>query len=269
VLDKIRNYQKLTPTDARVIGIEKKDDYEQRLILFQTPFGYRRMGDLFLPAAGDGPFPAILYVHWYETEASDSNRRQFKNEAIELAKSGIVSLSVETLWSDIDFFYKRTQDDDERLSVEEAINLRRYMDFLLLQPNVNAERFAYVGHDFGGMYGALAGGLDKRPTHYVIMAATPRFPDWYLYFPKLEGEAREAYIKKMSPIDPINHVADLSPAPIFFQFGNDDFHVPDERIQEFFAAAKDPKEMKIYEAGHGLNEQATQDRKEWLKKKLS
>ena len=38
--------------------------------------------------------------------------------------------------------------------------------------------------------------------------------------------------------------------------------------KNFSAAARSPKEMKWYEAGHGLNEDATRDRKAWLKKKL-
>jgi dienelactone hydrolase len=101
------------------------------------------------------------------------------------------------------------------------------------------------------------------------MAATPRFSDWYLYFPKLDGAEREAFIHQMSEIDPITHIANLSPAPILFQFGSDDSHVSNERAQEFFAAANEPKEMKMYEAGHGLNEQSARDRSEWLKRKLS
>jgi len=72
----------------------------------------------------------------------------------------------------------------------------------------------------------------------------------------------------MSEIDPINHVGHLSPAPLFFQFGRNDPHVPNERADEFFAAAKEPKEMKVYDSGHGLNEESTRDRKEWLKKQL-
>jgi fermentation-respiration switch protein FrsA (DUF1100 family) len=119
------------------------------------------------------------------------------------------------------------------------------------------------------MYGLLAGGLDKRPTHYVIMAATPRFPDWYLYAPKLEGEAREAFIRQMAAIDPIAQVGNLSPAPLLFQFATDDFHVPRERAEEFFAAAREPKELCWYEAGHGLNNQATQERMAWLAEALS
>jgi predicted esterase len=100
------------------------------------------------------------------------------------------------------------------------------------------------------------------------MAATPSFPDWYLYSPKLEGEAREAFIRQMSEIDPITHVPGLSPAELFFQFGMDDPHVPKDRAQNFFTAANEPKEMKWYEAGHGLNQEATVDRKAWLKEKL-
>lgn len=263
----MQNYTRLIPSDVRVVTRKSADGFERQLLVFQTPFGYRRMAELFLPE-GSGPFPAILYVHWYEPEAHDSNRSQFVDEAIEMAKRGAICLTVETLWSDLDFFLKRTQADDMQNSMEEVVNLRRFMDFILSQPNVDAARFAYVGHDFGGMYGVLAGSLDKRPTHYVIMAATPRFSDWYLYLPKLEGEAREAFIRTMSEIDPITHIENLITTPVFFQFGNDDFHVPLERADEFFAAAKEPKEMKIYESGHGLNEEAKKDREIWLKKQL-
>jgi cephalosporin-C deacetylase-like acetyl esterase len=185
-----------------------------------------------------------------------------------MARGGALCISIETLWSDRDFFLKLTQADDMQNSMEEVVNIRRAMDLLFSQPNVDSKRFAYVGHDFGGMYGVLAGSLDQRPTQYVVMASTPRFPDWYLYLPKLEGEARAAFIRQMSEIDPIGHVQNLSPADVFFQFALDDFHVPKERAEELFAAAKNPKEMKWYEAKHGLNEAATQDRKAWLKQKL-
>jgi predicted esterase len=267
MLPEMRNYQKLSTSDVRLLRAKKDDGFERQLLVFQTPFGYRRMGELFIPQ-GDGPFPVILYVHWYEPESHDSNRSQFVNEAVEMAKSGAICLTVETLWSDPDFFMKRTQADDAQNSIEEIVNLRRFMDFLLSQSKADSKRFALVGHDFGGMYGTLAGSLDGRPTHYVIMAATPRFPDWYLYLPSLEGAGREAFIRQMSEIDPIAHVASISPAPILFQFGNDDFHVPLERANEFFEVASGDKEMKIYEAGHGLNEKSTRDRVDWLKKQL-
>jgi dienelactone hydrolase len=267
MLAQMRDYQELETKDLRVLGRRVQDGIESQLLVIQTPFGYRRVAEMFRPE-GNETLAAILYVHWYESESIDSHRTQFEEESKELARAGAVCLSIETLWSDRDFFLKRTQEDDMRNSMEEVVNIRRAVDLLASQPNVDPKRFAYVGHDFGGMYGVLAGSLDRRPTHYVIMASTPRFSEWYLYLPKLEGEAREAFIRQMAEIDPITHVPNLSPASMFFQFATDDFHVPKERAEEFFAAAKEPKEMKWYEAGHGLNEEATKDRKAWLKQKL-
>lgn len=267
MLAQMRDYQKLESKEVRVLGKRVQDGLESQLLVIQTPFGYRRVAEIVRPE-GDAPLAAILYVHWYEPESLDSHRTQFEEEAKELALGGAVCLSIETLWSDRDFFLKRTQEEDMQNSMEEVVNIRRAIDLLLSEPNVDLKRFAYVGHDFGGMYGVLAGSLDQRPTHYVVMASTPRFPDWYLYLPKLDGEARESFIRQMSEIDPITHIQNLAPASVFFQFATDDFHVPKERAEEFFAAAKEPKEMKWYEAGHGLNEAATNDRKAWLKQKL-
>ena len=268
MLSGMRDYQKLESKDVRVLVQRVQDGLESQLLVIETPFDYRRVAEMFRPE-GEESLAAILYVHWYEPESIDSHRTQFEEEAKELARGGAVCISIETLWSDRDFFLKRTQDDDMQNSMEEVVNIRRAMDLLLSQPNVDPKRFAYVGHDFGGMYGVLAGSLDRRPTHYVVMASTPRFPDWYLYLPKLEGEAREAFIRQMSAIDPITHIPNLSPAEVFFQFATDDFHVPKQRAEEFFAAAKDPKEMKWYDAKHGLNEAATNDRKTWLRAKLA
>jgi len=267
MLSEMENYTRFESKDLRILASQIEDGIERQLVVMQTPFGYRRMAEI-IRSEKEGSYPAILYVHWYEPEAVNSNRSQFVEEAKEMARSGTICLLIETLWSDLDFFLKRTQDDDMQNSIEEVVNIRRAMDLLLSQPGADSKRFAYVGHDFGGMYGVLAGSLDQRPTHYVIMAATPRFPDWYLYLPKVEGEARETFISQMSAIDPVTHASKLSPAPIFFQFGTDDPHVPKRRAEEFFTSAQEPKEMRWYEAGHGLNSTATDDRKSWLREKL-
>jgi dienelactone hydrolase len=264
----IHDYQKLDTKDIRLIRKRVEDGVERQLLVVQTPFGYRRVAELFLPQT-EGQHAAILYIHWYEPPSPDSNRSQFVEEALEMARSGAACLLIETLWSDYDFFLKRTQAEDIQNSVEEVINTRRAIDLLLSQPHVDERRFALVGHDFGGMYGVLAGSVDLRPTHYVVMAATPRFPDWYLYSPRLEGEPREEFIRQFSPLDPITHIPNVFPAPVLFQFGTDDPHVPTGRAEEFLAAAKQPYDVIWYESGHGLNSDATADRRKWLKEKLA
>ena len=263
MLKQMQTYDRELPFVLRTLSTHQADGVESQLLVTDSPFGYRRMAALIQPE-GIHPCAAIMYVHWYEPDAPNSNRSQFVAEATEMAKHGAACLLIETMWSDLDFFLKRTQEDDIQNSIQQVVDIRRAIDFLLEQPNIDPQRFAYVGHDFGGMYGVLAGSLDKRPTHYVIIAATPRFPDWYLYLPKIEGAARETFVHQMSEIDPLTHIGNLSPSKLLFQFATDDLHVPQERADEFFAAAKEPKEVRWYEAGHGLNEKATQDRMQWL-----
>jgi predicted esterase len=55
---------------------------------------------------------------------------------------------------------------------------------------------------------------------------------------------------------------------VLFQFATKDRHVPEARAKEFFAAAGEPKEIKWYDAGHGLNEEAVKDRMAWIEKQF-
>ena len=121
MLPKMRDYQKLEAKDIRVLVKRTQDGIESQLLVVQTPFGYRRVAEMFRPDR-EGLFPAILYVHWYEPESLNSHRTQFEEEAKEMASSGSIAISIETLWSDRDFFLKRTQEDDILNSVEEVVN---------------------------------------------------------------------------------------------------------------------------------------------------
>lgn len=261
------HYDRSVSLDVRPVGSRQHDGWIGSELTYATPFDRRRAATIVRPIGG-GPFPAILYVHWYEPAATDSNRTQFLEEAETMAKRGALSLLIETMWSDREWFLKRTQAEDHRTSLEQVIELRRAMDLLLEQPVADPERFAYVGHDFGAMYGVVMGSVDPRPSCYVLMAGTPRFPDWYLYYPRLESEAREAFIEQMAELDPIGRVGELAPAPLLFQFARDDVHVPVERAEAFFAAARNPKELRWYDANHGLNAEATADRIEWVTRRL-
>jgi len=254
--------------DVRPVGSRDSAGIVVSELTFETSLGRRRAAYLIRPA-GNGPFPVILYVHWYEPAAADSNRTQFYEEAQTMAKHGALSLLIETVWSDRDWFLERVQADDYRMSVEQVIELRRAMDLLIEQPGADPERFAYVGHDFGAMYGVVAGSVDPRPTCYVLMAGTPCFPDWFLYYPQLGGAERDAFIDEMASLDPVGHVGRLSPAPVLFQFGMNDPHVPVERAETFFDAAREPKRLLWYEVGHDLNDEAQQDRTAWLCRRLA
>jgi fermentation-respiration switch protein FrsA (DUF1100 family) len=216
---------------------------------------------------GRAPFAAVLFVHWLESGAPDSNRTQFLSQAVELAQSGTVSLLVETIWSDPEWFIKRTQADDYKNTVRQVKELRRAVDVLLAQPGVDPKRVAYVGHDFGAMCGSVLAGIDKRPRFYALQAGTSDFSHWYLLFPKLEGEARQKFIDELAPLDPTRFIGEAG-VPVLLQFGRKDPFVPEAKANAFIEATREPKKVLWYDAGHPLNEQAVKDRQAWLKEQL-
>jgi len=260
-------YDRSYPLDVRWAGTRTVEGGSIAELTYLAVPSQRRAAYLVRPD-GDGPFPAILYVHWYEPQACDSHRSQFLGEAESMMRRGVISLLIETMWSDRDWFLKRTQADDFAASAQQTIELRRAADLLLSQPGADGARFAYVGHDFGAMYGVVMGSVDARPCCYVLMAGTPRFSDWYLYYPRVSDEDRQAFIRDMAPLDPHGRVEALAPAPLLFQFGRSDPHVPPRRAEDFFDAAGEPKTVQWYDAGHALNEDAARDRERWLQAQL-
>ena len=67
---------------------------------------------------------AVLFVHWYETDAPDSNRTQFLREAIPLADDGVVSLLIETMWSESKWFLSRDSSRDVAMLVCDVCDFR-------------------------------------------------------------------------------------------------------------------------------------------------
>ena len=232
--------------------------------------GSRNAATLVSPAAASTtPRPAILFLHWYGPPNPTSNRTQYLPEAIDLAGSGVVSLLVDTPWSEERWFGARDSAHDYEFTVQMTKNVKRALDVLLAQPNLDRTRIAVVGHDFGAMWGALAVADDPRVTHFAYAAGTRSFSDWYLYTPKREGADRDAFVAKLAPLDPIAHLPKIAPRPVLLQFGTRDEHVKNEAATAQAEATKEPKTVKIYQnAGHELIYQARVDRLAWIREQF-
>src|SRR3954463_10118483 len=102
--------------------------------------GTRNAATLVTPAAGRGPRPAILFLHWYEPPRPTSNRTEFLAEAVELAGSGVVSLLVDTPWTAESWFPQRDAARDYEFTVQMTRDARRALDALLAQPGIDATR---------------------------------------------------------------------------------------------------------------------------------
>jgi fermentation-respiration switch protein FrsA (DUF1100 family) len=250
-------YDRGRPLDIRPTGVALRD------ISFAGASGQRIEATLIGPSAA-GRHPAVLFAHWFEGPAQNSNRTQFVPDALRLARSGVVSLLVDTPWSRPDWFSARDPSRDLETSIAEVKELRRALDVLVSFDEVDPGRVAYVGHDFGAMYGSIVAAVDRRVKAFVFMAGTRTFADWFLLGRKLEPQAERAVREELEPLDPVRYVGRIAPSPVLFQFATKDPYVPREDADSLVAAAREPKSVRFYECGHSMDMDALEDRVPWL-----
>ena len=251
------DYDTARPLEVAGTGVVLRD------ISFAGASG-RRIEATVVGPAQPGRHPAVLFAHWYEEPALNSNRTEFLPDALRLARSGVVSLLVDTMWSDPKWFSTRKPADDFPISVAQVEDLRRALDLLASFDDVDANRMAFVGHDFGAMYGSLLAGVDRRVKALVFMAGTRSFADWFLLGRKLDATAERAVREELAPLDPLGYVGKIAPAPVLFQFATKDPYVSKDAADALVAAAGEPKAVKFYDAGHGMSLEALEDRVPWL-----
>ncbi len=215
-----------------------------------------------------GSHPGILFVHWLGDDKT-TNHTEFEPDAIALAKHGATSLLIDALWSKKDWFEHMGVDAkaDMDESAGEVIDFRHALDVLMAQPNIDPARVAYVGHDFGAMFGALMSGIDARPQFYVLMAGTATMSEWYLLEHKSKDEV--AYRAAIAPLDILASVKQSKAKAFLFQFATRDEFIPAARAQLVLDAAPLPKGAFWYDADHSLTVPAAfDDRLAWLTEKL-
>ncbi len=260
------------PVALEEVGRTQRGAVTVRDVRYPSPVDGKPIAAYLISPAAGGSGPAVLYVHWYEPKANDSNRTQFVDEAVSLAENqGAVSLLVETMWSEPTWYKKgRTLESDFDDCRAQTIELRRALDVLAAQPNVDPRRIGFVGHDFGAMFGAILAAVDRRPRFYVLIAGAPSFNDWMLYGVPPDTAGLPDYKARMSQLDPSRFAALAAPAPLLFQFGTKDFYTPRPRIDAFVAAASEPKTLRLYDTKHGMRLPAIRaDRESFVRQELA
>lgn len=208
------------------------------------------------------PRPGVLFLHWLG-EPKTTNHTEFEDDAIAVAKRGGTSILIDLLWSDPKWFdgVGKDADADIRQAEAQVIDMRRALDVLERQPNVDAKRLALVGHDFGAMFGALLLGVDHRPKVFAAMAAVPTMSEWYL----LGKKAADGYEEKVGTLDILGGLRASKADAYLFQFATKDHYVPRPRSALLFDAAPLPKGEFFYDADHDLaTPKAGSDRRAWL-----
>jgi hypothetical protein len=254
--------------DLKVVeaGVEKQGTVAVHDVQFTPVPGAEPVKAYVVVPEGKGPFAAVLWVHWLG-EPATTNRTQFLKEAVDLAPKGMVSLLVEGMWSAPDWYGKRVPEQDYDNSIRQVIALRRAMDLLLSRPDVDKARVGYVGHDYGGIYGMMANGVDGRARTYVYIAVVPSLNDWAFF--ARQPVSKAAYLRQNAPLELTDYLRQVKNASTLFQFANKDVYVSRADTQVVMGAAAAPKERRFYDADHGMAvPQAMADRDAWLLKEL-
>ncbi len=205
------------------------------------------------------------------------NRSEFLDEAVVLAHSGVISLLPDHVIVHPGFVEDNTPLNEQQIAVEvqQDINLRRAADLLLARRDVDPKRLAYAGHSCDATAGGFLSGIDKRFKAFVIMAGdlsdevdrkTRNFRE---YRAKVGPEKFDAFAAKYSWMDAGKYVSHAAPAAMFLQYANDEPFLNGDLAKQYLEIVSTPKKLKIYDAPHALNAQATRDRIAFLAEQLS
>ena len=280
------DYDQRAPLNVKQAGVQDRDGVKIYNISYSSPVGDRAAAVgpnggiitayLVVPP-GTGPFPAVIYGHWCMPGSAKKNRTEFLDEALVLAHSGLISLLPDHVMVHPGFQQDNTPLSENELAVEvqQAVNLRRGADLLIARKDVDPKRLAYVGHSCDATAGGFLSGIDKRFKAFVIMAGdlsdevditTKRYQD---YRQKVGPEKFDAFLAKFDWTDPGKYVAHAAPAAVFLQYATDEPFLNGEMAKRYLEIVSKPKKLKIYQAQHALNAEATRDRIAFLARQLS
>jgi len=179
-----------------------------------------------------------------------------------------VSLLVDALWSQPDWYKRRTMDEDPAAFSAQIVSLRRGLELLSREPGADPGKLAVVGHDFGAMTGMLASAADGRPRCHVLLALTPRFEHWMFYDRKKRPTNEQDYRGRLAAMDPIDALPALE-GPLLIQLAQEDFYVPAEQIEVWRKAIGGRGELRTYATSHAMEApEVRKDREEFLRRTL-
>ena len=269
------DYDQKAPLNSKQIGVQRRTAATVYTITYDSPKGGVVPAYLVVPK-GRGPFAAVIWGHWYWQNSSMRNRREFLDEAIALAPSGVISLLTDGPiarpgHADI----KDPLDERNALEfLQQVIDMRRGADLLLARRDVDPKRIGYVGHSYNAGVGALLSGLDRRFKAFVLMAGSmsdeisQNTKEFQEFRQKTGPDKVDAFIAKYSYLDQGKFVSHAAPAFVFLQYGSRETFLNAERARQYTAIVSEPKQLKIYDAEHALNAEARRDRIQFLIEQL-
>src|SRR6266404_6000788 len=216
------DYDPKEPLDIQEAGVEHRGSVAIHDISYASPKVGRVPAYLVVPE-GKGPFAAVLWGHWYWQNSAFFNRKEFLEEAVTLAHTGVVSLLPTGVGARPGHVDDPDELSDQQVAdlVHQIMDMRRGADLLLARKDVDLQRLAYVGHSYNATVGAFLSGMDKRFKEFVLMAGglsdelDMKTQEYKQFRQKYGPEKFDEKIAKRAWLDPgkfVSHAAPPAPA---------------------------------------------------------
>lgn len=238
---------------------------EVSIISFLSPAGGTVTGLLFDPATRSSLRPGIVLMHGMPGTA-----RNVTVQGQLLAEMGAVVIAIDAPFARRGGQPILFSKNDREEQIQLIKDLQRAVDVLRARPNVDDKRIAYLGFSYGGAMGALFVGIERRLKAAVLVVGDGGLvshmtgPEDLNFMSGLSCATRLNWFRSMAPVEPIRFIAHASPTALLLQSGRLDTLVPVADAEDLQKAASQPKTIRWYDAGHGLNQQANIDRLDWL-----
>lgn len=279
------DYDRSAPLAVKEAGVQDRGGIKVRDISYAAPAGDRAASIgpngstvtayLVVPP-GKGPFPAVVYGHWCMPGSEQMNRTEFLEEAVVLARAGVISLLTDHVIARPGFVQDKTPLNTQQIDVlvQQIVNTRRGIDLLVARKDVDPKRIAYAGHSCNGEVGGFLSGMDKRLKAVVVMAGplsdevNIKSKAYQDYRQKIGPEKFDAFIARFTWTDPGKYVSHSEGIPKLLQFATDEPMLNPETTRQYLPYVSEPRTLNFYDAPHALNAEATRDRIGFLTQQL-
>jgi cephalosporin-C deacetylase-like acetyl esterase len=233
-------------------------------ITFQSPRGGDAEATIVLPPGGEGkPYPVAVYLHPYRFSRSFHYR-----EAFDIAEQGVAVLLLNGAQAredlpPVDLLDPVYSADAFRSYVRhDLVDLRRALDYLERRKDIDIDRVAVVGQEYGALPAAGLAAVDDR-VDVLILSAVPAEPSRYWAKEFVPQETYESFHEVLRDFDPIRLLGSVDGEVLIQNPRRDD----DWPLREYerLAEEADGAEVRWYpDYGHNMGPDADQDRVRWL-----
>ena len=259
--DPVYGYDESEPIARRDNGLANSD-YPIKIHDISYDGGAERVPGFLLLPPGDGPYPAVIYLH-----GQGGDRLEMLYTASWIAGRRAVALTVESPYSpnrsiELGTGVAGLRKERDR-TVQGVVELRRAVDLLQSLPQVDDDKIGFVGYSAGARSGAILAGVERRIRAFVFMSGGEDSVDEFM---TLVDEKQRAEVRPLlEDTDGLKYIGQASPSQLFFQAGRRDSVVPRDALETLIRAGSRPKKVSWYDAGHDLAvAKAQNDQLNWL-----